>query len=218
MIRTTVVNLSVINAVAYRQKLPAGGSGIVILREDASQPGIASISKTSGEAIPTANTPRKLYPQEAFNEAIALTSGMPYKKRGSVQLKDSLVKEEEPAAKQAASGEELAEEAFVDSAEYLKVVEKYTEKNGKLSYSLLNKDLIKFAHSSSKVRKMIEEGAKAKEICAYTVGTKFRGVTNNAYLTDAQVNKIVELLDEVSPKGVLKEFNDEIRRKLKANK
>ena len=27
-----------------------------------------------------------------------------------------------------------------------------------------------------------------------------------------------DLLDEVSPKGVLKEFNDEIRRKLRAQK
>ena len=34
-----------------------GGSGLVIVREDAAQPGIASISKTSGEAIPAANTP-----------------------------------------------------------------------------------------------------------------------------------------------------------------
>lgn len=51
MIRTNVVLLSVIKAVAYRQKLMTGGSGIVIIRGDASQPGIASISKTSGEAI-----------------------------------------------------------------------------------------------------------------------------------------------------------------------
>lgn len=51
MIRTNVVSLSAIKAVAYRQKLMTGGSGIVIIRGDASQPGIASISKTFGEAI-----------------------------------------------------------------------------------------------------------------------------------------------------------------------
>lgn len=34
MIRTNVVKLSVIKGIAYRQKLPAGGSGIVIIRED----------------------------------------------------------------------------------------------------------------------------------------------------------------------------------------
>ena len=56
MIRTTTVTLETIKGIAYRQKLSSGGSGIVIYREGASQPGIASISKTSGEAIPTANT------------------------------------------------------------------------------------------------------------------------------------------------------------------
>ena len=56
MVRTETVNLTVIEAVAFRQKLNAGGSGITILRYDIDQPGIASISKTSGEAIPTDNT------------------------------------------------------------------------------------------------------------------------------------------------------------------
>ena len=212
MIRTNVVNLTVINGIAYRQKLMKGGSGIVIIRDDAAQPGIASISKTSGEAIPVANTPKKLYPQEAFNEAIALTAGLPYKNQGNVRLKGKLVSEE-PAAEA-----EEQEEIVVSSAEYLKVVEKYTDKNGKLSYDLLNKDMIKFAHSSSIVRKMVEEGVKPKEISAYVVGTKFRNITGNAKLTDQQVDKMVELLDEVSPKGVFKVFNDEIRKSLKAKK
>lgn len=67
----------------------------------------------------------------------------------------------------------------VSSSEYLKVVEKYTDKDGKLSYPLLNKDMIKFAHASSIVRKMIEEGAKPKEISSYVIGAKFRNVTGN---------------------------------------
>ena len=212
MIRTDIVVLSVIKGVAYRQKLPSGGSGVVIIREDAAQPGIASISKTSGEAIPAANTPKKLYPQEAFNEAIALTAGLPYKKQGSVKLNGESISEE-PAPK-----EEEPEDVIVNSDEYLKIVAKYTDKTGKLSYTLLNKDMIKFAHCSSIVRKMIGEGAKAKDIVRYVVGAKFRSITRNADLTDAQIQKMIDLLDEVSPKGALKEFNEEIRRSLKAQK
>ena len=212
MIRTNVVKLSVIKAVAYRQKLMKGGSGIVIFREGEAQPGIASISKTSGEAILTDNTPKKLFPKEAFDEAMALTAGLPYRKQGSVQLKGEKVSEE-PAP---AENEPL--EVIVDSAEYLKVVEKYTDKNGKLSYDLLNKDMIKFAHSSSIVRKMIEDGAKQKDISTYVAGTKFRNITGNNKLSDDQVLKIIDLLDEVSPKGVFKDFNDFIRKSLKAKK
>ena len=91
MIRTDTVDLTVIPAVAYRQKLTSGGAGVTILRYDTKQPGIASISKTSGEAIPAANVPADLYPAEAFQEAIRLTAGMPYTKRGGVVLKKKKV-------------------------------------------------------------------------------------------------------------------------------
>ena len=217
MIRTNVVRLSVIPAIAFRQKLPSGGSGIVILREEASQPGLASISKTSGEPILTVNTSVELFSPEAFKEAITLTAGLPYKKQGNVQLKgeplaaDGVLEEPTPE-EEPVSAEQAEEEAVVDSAEYAKIVEKYTDKNGKLSYELLNKDMIKFAHSSSRVRRMVEEDESVEDIRLYVVGTKFRNITGNRDLTDAQVLKIVELLDEVSPKGVLKEFTDELRK------
>ena len=211
MIRTNVVKLSKINGIAFRQKLLSGGSGIVILREDSAQPGIASISKTSGEPIPTTNTSKKLFPLDAFREAIALTAGLPYRKQGKVQLKGESQPEEPTPEEQA------EEEAVVDSAEYDKIVAKYTDKNGKLSYALLNRDMIKFAHSSSKVRKMVEDGESVEDIRLYAVGTKFRTIAGNPDLTDKQVLKMVELLDEVSPKGVFKEFNDELR-KMKSGK
>ena len=212
MIRTNVVSLSSIAGIAYRQKLPSGGAGIVILREGSAQPGIASISKTSGEAIPSANTHKDVYPKEAFQEAINLTAGLPYRKQGKVQLKGIFLVDE-PVAE-----EQTEEETIVDSGDYEKIVEKYTDNSGKLSYDLINKDMIRFIHSSSVARKMIADGESVESIRLYAAGSKFRGVTKNHTLTDAQVLKIVELLDEVSPKGVLKEFNEEIRKKLKAGK
>ena len=160
MIRTDIVNLTVIEAVAFRQKLTAGGSGVTILRYDIDQPGIASISKTSGEAIPSANTPTDLYPQEAFKEAIQLTAGMPYKKRGGVRLEKKKVKEVAPETRQ----EVPEEEVLIDSSEYKKLVDQYSDKNGKLSYELLNRDLIRFAHSSKTVRTMLGEGAAVKKL------------------------------------------------------
>ena len=215
MIRTSVVTLTVIPAVAYRQKLTSGGSGIVIVRGDAKQPGIASISKTSGEAIPTANTPADKYPAEAFAEAMALTAGLTYKKLGAVRYVETKVEEEKPVEEEP----ELKEAAVVvSSKDYKAVVKKYSDKAGKLSYDLLNRDLIKFAHTSSKVRSMIAAKGSEKAIRDYATGTKFRNITGNRKLTDEQAALISELLDEVSPKGVYKEFNAEIRALLKAAK
>ena len=209
MIRTNTVQLSVIPAYAYRHKLKDGGSGITILRKDTAQPGIASISKTSGEAIPSANTDTKLYPAEAFAEAMTMTNGMPYKNKKNVKMEKAEIIEvkDEPAEKQ-------EEEVIINSDEYQMIVDKYSDKNGKLSYALMNKDFIKFAHSSKIVRDMTAEGKSAASIRNYIISNKFKNITGNDDLTSKELKKIVELLDEVSPKGVYKELNDEIRKML----
>ena len=209
MVRTITIPLNNGKGAVYRVKLPSGGSSVVVLLEGISQPGMASISKTSGDPIPADNTPKDLYPLELFKEAIALTAGFPYKKLGSVILKNGTA-EEEPAAE-----ETTAEEVIVDSDDYKKIVDAYTDKNGKLSYALLNKDMIQLAHSSNVVAKMAEEGKSVEEIRNYIAGSKFRSITGNHNMTDEQVEKIGELLDEVSPKGVYKELNEEIRKMLR---
>ena len=208
MIRIETVSLTVIPAIAYRQKLPSGGSGIVILREGSAQPGIASISKTSGDPIPAKNNPAKFYPKKAFQEAIELTAGLPYTKRSAPSAPV-------PAAKVPEGAAEPVLEAVIDSNEYQKIVDTYTDKSGKLSYGLLNKALIRFAHASSKVRGMIAQKDAIETIRLYIVGTKFRNITGNRNLSDEQVLKMAELLDEVSPKGVFRELDDELRRQLK---
>ncbi|MBO4326183.1 MAG: hypothetical protein J5950_02800 [Clostridia bacterium] len=211
MIRTDVVKLTVIPAWAYRQKLTAGGSGIIILRTENTQPGIASVSKTSGEPIVSENTNKKLFPEEAFKEALALTAGMPYKKQSGVRLKD--IKAPKETKEEA---EALKKEADVaGSEEYKCILSAYTDKSGKFSYDLLNKDLIKLAHSSSIARKMAADGESVASIRNYVVRTKFRNITGNEELSDASIKKITALLDEVNPKGLFKELNSELRKKLK---
>ena len=205
MIRTSVVELTAIPAVAYRQKLPAGGSGVTICRYGEKQVGIASISTRSGKAIPAENTPAELYPAEAFAEAIELTRGLPYKKLGKVTMLKKSFKEAEPKEE---------EEIPVDLAAYEKLAAKYTDKAGKLSYELINKDLIKFLKSSSVVRGLVAEQASPAKIKNYVVGAKFRDVTGSKDLTDKQVKQLSDMLDNVYPKGVFKELNDEIRKAL----
>ena len=213
MIRTNVVKLTVIPAMAFRQKLQAGGSGITILRADYKQPGIASISNRTGEPIPTVNTNIKKYPLEAFKEAMDLTRGMPYRKQGNVKVtKDMLLEEakDEP--------ENPEDEVIIDSNEYQKIVDHYSDKNGKLSYDLMNKDFIKFAKSSKIVKDMIAEKKSAASIRNYVVSNKFKNISGNHDLTSKQLKKITELLDEANPKHVYKEFNAEIHKMLSANK
>ena len=213
MIRTNIVTLTVIPAIAYRQKIKGGKSGIVILRPDVSQPGMAEISRTSGEPIPNRQTNLKKYPLDAFKEAMTLTVGMPYKQQNYVKVTKDMV------AKPVKEKEEPDEvEIALNEDAYNKVVAHYTDKTGHLSYDLINKDFIKFAHSSSIVRNMIACDDSAADIRDYIVYNKIRNISGNDDLTDAEIDLIVSLLDEVSPKGIFKELNSEIRKMKKEAK
>ena len=210
MIRTNIVYLTCIEAIAFRQKLVDGGSGITVLRSDTKQPGIASISTKTGEPIPSKNTNTKLYPLEAFQEAMTLTTGMPYKKQGSVKYTPEMVEVVEE--------EVVPEEVIINEDEYQMIVDTYLDKNGKLSYDLLNKEMIKFLKSSKVVQDMIAERKSAASIRNYIISNKFKNITGNDDLTSKELKEMVDRLDAMYPKGVFKEFNEEIRKALGKNK
>ena len=199
--------LSTIEATAYRQKLGGGKSGVVIMRYDTAQPGLASLNKRTGEPDPSANVNPKLFPMEAFKEALELTSGMPYSRRGTVRLSGPT----EVAVAEEESPEELA---TVDSAEYASIVKAYTNKKGELSYELLNKDFIQFAKSSKIIADFVASKASVEDIRDHVVKVKLESLTGNKELTVDQTKRIVEMLDEVSPRHVFRELIDEIRKML----
>lgn len=214
MIRTNCVTLTTLPAaIAYRRKGASGDASLVIVRADEPQPGIAAISKTSGEPIVAANTPAEAYPIEAFREAIELTSGLPYRKQGKPGAPDLVpTAAEEPAIEDEPADEQT--EAVVTSEEYQSVLDAYTAKDGKFSYDLMNKEMIQFAHKSEMVGRMVGAGEAEETILTYIIGTKFRNITGNKDLTDEQVNLIAALVDEISPKGAFKELKAKVRSML----
>ena len=134
---------------------------------------------------------------------------MPYSKRGAVTLSGSL-----PDAEVETDADGPEDEATVDSAEYAAVVAAYTNKKGELSYDLINKDFIQFAHSSKIVGELVANRAAEDDICDHVIRVKLEGLTGNRDLTAVQAQRIVDMLDEVSPRYVFRELNDEIRRML----
>jgi hypothetical protein len=210
IIRTKLVELSTLAAVAYRQKLK-DGSGVVILRYDTPQPGSASISSKTGEPVPALNTNLDMYPLEGFREALELTGGMPYSRRGKVKLIGEPPVETAPDNAEEPLTEDLV---IVDSAEYQAIVNAYTNKKGELSYDLLNKDFVQFAKSSKIVADMVANQVSMDELRNYIIKVKLETFTGNPNLTLSQMNRIVEMLDEVSPRSVFRELNDELKKML----
>ena len=72
--------------------------------------------------------------------------------------------------------------------------------------------------SQGNSKKMLVDGERVESLRLYIIRTKFWSITVDPKLTDAQILMITGLLDEVSPKGVFKELNGEIRKSLKAAK
>jgi len=210
IIRTKLVELSTLAAVAYRQKL-FDGPGVVILRYDTAQPGFASVSRKTGEPVIASNTNLEIYPMEAFREAIELTGGMPYSRRGKVQLSGNPPAETAPGTVEETLTEDFA---VVDSAEYQAIVDAYTNKKGELSYNLLNKDFIQFAKSSKIVADMVANKVSLDNLRDHVIKSKFETLTGNPNLTPTQMSRIVEMLDEVSPRSVFREFDDELKKLL----
>ena len=157
------------------------------------------------------NTNLEKFPLEAFQEAIALTNGMPYKKQGSIKVtKDMFV---EPVKEE--QEEEIIE---INEAALEAITAHYTDKNGKVSYDLINRELIKFAKSSSIVREMIADGKNVKNIREYIVLNKFRNISGNDSLSDQEVFKLADMIDGLDNKGMFRELNEELKKLLAKNK
>ena len=62
MIRTNVATLTVIPAIAYREKLQDGGSAIVVYRKGETQPGIAGISNKPENRFPPPTRTKRSIP------------------------------------------------------------------------------------------------------------------------------------------------------------
>ncbi len=206
-----LVELSAIPGVAYRQKL-FSGTGLVVMRYGTAQPGLATISRTSGDPVPAANANHDLYPIQAFREALALTNGLPFSRRGRVVR---LIEQPFPPEHDTASEDApFVDFSIVDSPEYQAILDAYTSQKGELSFQLLTKDFIRFASSSKIMAEMIARNASIEDLRNHAVRAKFETLTGNTRLTDAQLNGIVELLDDISPRSVFNEFESELRKML----
>lgn len=213
IIRTTAVELDVIPAFAFKQKLQtAGGAGIKIIRTDREATAVFTIDRRTGEGVPYGPVDEKLFPAEAVEEAIELTAGMPYNKRGKLSIKASETQQKEP------EDVEETDEASVDMVgtdEYNAIVDRYHDEKGKLNYRLMNKDFIQFASKSKIVADMVAQGAEEEDMLRFIVKSRATLLADKKdSLSDSETDALIETLDEIDPRSAFKELKQHIRRQL----
>jgi len=212
MIRTKIVELNTIEGIAYRQKLKGGKTGLIVMKFGHNQPGMAILDRSTGRPVLNANAPKAI-PADAYLEAKDLTDGLTYAHHYKFQMLGAQMTKTD--IEEVFDEEPKEELVVVCSEDYSKIINAFKDKKGNFSHLLINRDFLKFAKSSSLVSNMIRNKASLDDIRKHVVRSRFETITGNHKITDTQINKIVELLDEVHKQGVFKKLNDEIRKMLR---
>lgn len=208
IIRTKAVELSCIPAIAYKQKLQAGGAGIKIMRLDSDASAVGTLDRRTGEIVPYGKIDDVLFPIEAFDEALELVKGIPYLSRGNIVLNTFEQKEEEDVLV-----EETPKIDMVGSDEYKAIIERYSDEKGKLNYALMNKNFIQFTAKSKTVSEMVSDKAEADEILVFVIKNRAAFIANKKEsLDDASVSALIETLDEIDPRSAFKELKAHINK------
>ena len=211
IIRTTAVELSLIPAIAYKQKLSSAGAGLKIFRLDRDATAVFTIDKRTGDGIPYGAYDPSLFPDDAVNEAMELTLGLPYTARGKLKITVFEVPEDADDVIET----EIEKVDMVNSPEYKALIERYSDEKGKINYQLMNKDYIQFASRSKFVADMVAAKANADDILVYIVNTMVTQLTSSKKTMSLDdTNALIETLDEIDPRSAFKELKAHIRRML----
>jgi hypothetical protein len=208
IIRTKAVELSAIPAIAYKQKL-AMGCAIKILRLDKDASAVCSIDKRTGEPKAYGAKDAKLFPDEAWEEAMEQLTGAPYTARGNINVD---VSKYEPAKAECLPEEKVD---MVDSDEYAAIVDRYSDENGRMNYALMNKDFMQFAAKSKKVSEMLGNKESVDDIMVFIVKSRATVIAGKRKsLEDNEVAALIETLDEINPRSAFKETRAWIKKQM----
>ena len=209
IIRTPAVELGAIPAIAYKQKLGSGGSGLRILRLDRDAAAVFTINKRDASLVAFGKYDAALFPAEALDEAMDLTDGLPYSARGKIKVSVFEQKSDE----QDVTEEEIEDVDMVDSEEYKAIVARYADEKGKLNYRLLNKDFIQFAAKSKVVSDLIAAQAAEDEIITHILKNRAAFLAGKKdSLSEKEAAALIETLDEIDPRSAFKDLKSHLRR------
>jgi len=210
MIRTETVNLKKIAGLAYKQKLAAGGAGLTIVTTG--DKAVFTINKRDGKAVPYGAVDERMFTDEVIGEALSLTKGLSYKRMGNVVRVYDNFKCDESSVELETGDDEITVDV-VASKEYAGFISEYTDKGGKFSFQLMNRDLMKFVQSSSVVRTMIANGDSDDAVLRYTVRSKAVSLAGTKSMDDAFLAAFMDTFDSMETRSAFKEVKSNIRSK-----
>ena len=213
MVRTEIVELKNIFGIAYKQKLVSGGAGITVITPEGNA--VATIDRRSGLCVPYGSFDAEVFTDAVFKEALDKTRGLPYRRLGKI-TKVHVNKIVEEADEDEIEEDQPAIDVLA-SAEYKEFIYAYTNKTGKFSYQVMNRDLMQFASKSSVVAGMVAEKTDTDQIVRYVVKSKAADLARNKGMSDEMLDAFIETMDSMNTRSAFKELTSYLRR-LKAKR
>lgn len=134
---------------------------------------------------------------------------MPYSGRQNIRIDVSKYTEK------AEESEHEENMDMVNSDEYKAIIERYSDEKGKLNYTLMNKDFIKFASKSKTIQDMVENKALTEDILLFIIKSRATFIANKKEsLTDKEIVALIETLDEINTRSAFKELKNHINKML----
>jgi len=196
---------------AFKQKLNTGGSGITIMTPDESA--TFTINKRDGKCVPYGKVDTTIFTEAAVNEVLEKTQSLPYRRLGKItKVHIDTPCEESPAEQEVE--DEKCDIDVITSAEYAAFIEKYSDKTGKFSHQLMNKDLMQFAAKSGVVSKKLAEKESVDIIVRYVVRSKAADLAGKKDMDDKTLKAFIEVIDSICTRSAFKELNAYLRSRL----
>ncbi|MCL2405356.1 MAG: hypothetical protein FWC92_07395 [Defluviitaleaceae bacterium] len=215
IIRTKVVELEMIPAVAYKIKLKSGGSGIKMHRTDQDMTIFAQVDKRTGDVIIDGVVDQDFFPYASFDEAMDLLAGLPYSARGKVKIMVSDEVEDDEVCTDGAIGDLPTAAQMLESDEFKAIVDRFSDESGKLNYALMNKQFMQFAQTSKVVGEMMGKRESEGDIRLFILKNRAAFLANKReHLSDDEAKALLEALDEINPRSAFKELNLYIRKRM----
>jgi len=211
MIRTEAVKITTIPGMAFKQKLQAGGAGITIITPK--ERAMFTINKRDGLCVPFGKVDEKVFTKDVVDEVLELTKGLPYRRLGSItKVHIDAPCEEAPVEHEV--DDEKVDIDIISSAEYAAFIEKYSDKKGRFSHQLMNKELIQYSGRSGAVRKKLEMKEDIELIVRYVVRAKAASLAKRKEMDDDTLTAFIETIDSICTRSAFKELNAYLRERL----
>ena len=218
IVRSKVVELNTIPAIAYKLRLKEGGSGIKIHRTDRNETAFVELDKRSGGVVPNPRNIAEFFPEEAFEEAVEELLGLSYSARGKVKIETSETIEAgeiEVPEDEAPGAHEDVTANVVDSDEFAAIIDMYSDGTGKLNFQLMNKQFIQFASRNKTVSEMVGNRVSENDILIRVLQNRAAFLAGKKdFISDDEAAALLDVLDDMCRRSAFKELKLHIRRML----